>query len=207
MAISRVATVSAGSTTANNVTTAAIDTTGATLLVVCVGHLGAVTVSDSKGNTWTALTQGSRGRIYYVQNPTVGSGHTFSVTSVGSAPAIAAAAYSNTRFTGVLDKDSKGDVTGSATAQPGSVTPDTGAELLILLGASETNISSVDSGFTIRENVGYVAGQHFSVALADLIQGAPAAINPTVTFAGATDGCATIATFRPNVASQMLQVL
>ncbi len=68
-----------------------IDTTGANLLIFGVSYLdgSAPTISDSKSNTWTALTAtlpSTSGdiRIYYAKNPTVGAGHTFSATGTGS---------------------------------------------------------------------------------------------------------------------------
>ena len=98
-----------GSSTGNNATTSAIDTTGATLLVaLIVTDTGGGTMSDSKGNTWTALTAHSggttvTGQLFYVSNPTVGSGHTFT-------PTISSATNSqDTTLTGWTTSISAGD--------------------------------------------------------------------------------------------------
>src|SRR6516164_6555384 len=71
-------------------TSPAIDTTGATLLVISVGYYAAATktVSDSYSNTWTPLTaqenSGDDGnRLWYALNPVVGTGHTFTITGSG----------------------------------------------------------------------------------------------------------------------------
>lgn len=68
-------------------TTAALDTTGMTLLAayVCYDGVPATIISDSKGNTWVAQTLrtdpvwGMKGRWYVCEAPTVGTGHTFTV--------------------------------------------------------------------------------------------------------------------------------
>jgi hypothetical protein len=83
----------------NTAATSAIDTTGATLIVINLSGLAnAATVSDSKTNTWTRLSfynQGGSGtNLYYALNPTVGSGHTFSVGSSAIFPALHVAAFS-----------------------------------------------------------------------------------------------------------------
>ncbi len=76
--------VSVASTNGNTITSGAITTTGANLIVVNVGSysVNPATFGDSKSNIWTALTlqsvtSGVQTRLYYCVNPTVGSGHTF----------------------------------------------------------------------------------------------------------------------------------
>lgn len=72
-----------------NGTSAALTTTGADLLIIAVnyftGNAPAFTPSDSKGNTWHALTAKTSGNIgsklYYAWNATVGTNHTFTVNS------------------------------------------------------------------------------------------------------------------------------
>ena len=69
---------------AENTASSAINTTGANLLIMTTVHndASAETVSDSLGNTWTALTPKNQfaavqTTIYYAKNPTVGSSQTF----------------------------------------------------------------------------------------------------------------------------------
>ena len=82
MAIALISSTSA-SNTADTVTTGSIETTAATLLVVwlAMDNGGTVSLSDSKSNSWTALTSSVNGStksiLYYCSNPTVGTGHTF----------------------------------------------------------------------------------------------------------------------------------
>src|SRR5262245_31953689 len=101
MAFARIAGAKAGSADGHSVTTGAIDTTGATLLILVVGQESAVAdcaISDSKGNTWNALTEqvegAGRGAIYWSRPTSVGSGHTFTAEQTNSFPAICVEAWS-----------------------------------------------------------------------------------------------------------------
>src|SRR5258708_3690000 len=83
---------------ANGGTTAAVDTSGANLLVAYVITQGAVTVSDSKSNTWSALTNSVNGflngQFFYAKGATTGTGHTFTVSGSSSVSVIQVNAYS-----------------------------------------------------------------------------------------------------------------
>jgi len=171
---------SAGSTGGNNVTTASVDTTGATLLVLCVScyGTGAPTVSDSKGNTWTSLT--TRGataigfRMHYCVPTSVGTGHTFTASSSGLSPSICAAAFSGAAAV-PFEAES-----GGTSATPGSITPSEANELLVT-GVSwyPSGTVSLTGGFTLPEQVNYLAANHIGCGLAYLIQTSAAAANPT----------------------------
>src|SRR6185436_5959549 len=99
--------VSAGSTDGVHVTTAAISTTGASLIVcACSVYPGIITppCTDSAANTWTHKTAYFSTlvsiRLWYVRSPTTSASHTFSCEDAGgmsSFPAIAAMAFSGTR--------------------------------------------------------------------------------------------------------------
>jgi hypothetical protein len=56
------------------------------------------TVTDSNGNTWVALTVHNTSnfahRFWYVASPTVGAGHTFTVSGSQTYPAIMVSAWS-----------------------------------------------------------------------------------------------------------------
>ena len=71
-----------------NITSGAIDTTGANFIIISLTELssGGYTISDSKGNTWhplTARVQGPDQRFFYAYNANVGTGHTFTGTGGG----------------------------------------------------------------------------------------------------------------------------
>lgn len=195
-------------------TSPVIDTTGATFLVINVGNFfagGAVTVSDSKSNTWTALTPSGAGSteaqstLYYAANPTVGSGHTFSATSVtNSFISASIAAFNGVRTTSPFDPGIENHATGTATSAKatGSITPSVNGCLLIA-GASnstgQSNTLSIDLGFSQPDPyVRYQSGINESSGLAWFVQPTAAAINPTWTWSGNVGSIGvTIASFRP----------
>lgn len=157
--------------------TSAINTTGASLLVAYVANYLADSstpgsVVDSKGNTWIALTNFQETPainlcLWYCLTPTVGSGHTVTVTN--NYPAVAFSAWS-----GVLSF--------SAEASPGPVTPTQAGDLLIsgYSDATGNAMISVDSGFTIFDSA-LVGGTYLPLAVASLIAPNTSAVTPTWT--------------------------
>lgn len=177
-------------------TSGAIDTTGADFIAIVLscsaGALSATlaTISDNKGNTPTATgfggvndgTNNSAAGIAFFINPTVGSGHTFTVANGMQLQSMCIAAYK--RCTGGADVQSAGGGTsGSFTVQPGSVTPSQ-SNSLIITAVTMAQINSTfiaDQGFTVRQYIPAPGGSYYGGALADLIQGSAAAVNPTFT--------------------------
>jgi hypothetical protein len=200
MAFALLAHTTAGSLDANVVTTPAIDTTGANLLVVAVAqylYTRTVTFTDSKSNSWTTLTQIASPddpclNTYYCQNPTVGASHTFTVTSDSAVtyPAIAVASFSGAVLTGVLDGQVGFNATPNmvTTVQSGSLTPAENNELFIAaLGWTTVSTTvSIGSSFTITDLTNYGGDPHLGVALAYKIQTTAGAENPLWTL-GATN--------------------
>jgi len=141
-------------------TTAGINTTGATLLVVAVANLfgNSPSFTDSNSNTWSALTprdtgSGCRVTLYYVANPTVGAGHTFSVNVGGGSqfPAITVVAWAGNAASG--PETENGATASATTIATGSVTPALTNGLIVAAAChSEVFASSVDSGFTISDD-------------------------------------------------------
>jgi hypothetical protein len=139
--------VGAGSPDGNTFTTGSINTTGATLIVIAVSSYsaaGAPTISDSKGNTWTALTAkvnataAVRTQLYYCYSPTGGSGHTFTATGFCYA-SIHAFAFSGT--TGTFDVEN-GTTGGTSPQSAGAITPALNGEVIIA-ALGENSLSSV----------------------------------------------------------------
>src|SRR5262245_32762550 len=99
MAFTLIGSVSASSTNGNSVTTGSLDTTGANLVVVVFSSYQGgtiVNVTDNKSNTYSNRTVyqfsgDSRVRLSYVASPSVGTGHTFTVSGSGIYPALAVA--------------------------------------------------------------------------------------------------------------------
>ena len=178
-------------------TTSAVDTTGADLIVAFVASYNDTpTPTDSKGNTYTALTLRSggsdanvKGRMFFCAAPTVGTGHTFTTSS--SAVSSAYLAFSGSAAS-PLDQQST-----AAATQPGSVTPTENDELLVCCygDASSANPTAINSSFTLEVTI---AGQSSIQPLgaAYLIQTSSAAVNPTWTVSNIYSAVSCIATFK-----------
>lgn len=201
--------VAPGSTTG---TSGAIDSTGATLLVIIIldGNSGAVgTLTDSKSNTWHALTQygnaagSGEAVIYYSYDKagsplSVGSGHTCSTS--GAFPFFVFTAFNGTVTspTNPLETSTGNVVSASTTIQPGSLTgAESGALYILGVGGYTSNFVSVDSGFTTLINANLVGGTNFSGFSFYLVQGSASALNPTTTVNLANGLGAAFAVFKP----------
>lgn len=185
------------SNTKNASTTDAINTTGATFLVAAVASYNIMgspyTVSDNKGNTWTATNYYKAAgdqdtiRLFYALSPNVGSGHTFTVTG-GLSNAVGLAAFNFT--SSGIGSQSGTHQTSGATIQPGSVTPVNNDSLLITGISSYAATSSVNSDFN---QIGNVAGGGATMQLswAWKLQTTAAAENPTWTISDGSQRTAT----------------
>lgn len=169
-------------TTRNGITTPSIDTTGADLIVIGVGsYQTAPTLTDSKGNVWTALTKSASNavsQIYYCQSPTVGAGHTFTVTGTNTYSNLSVAAFSGS-VASPFDVLSVANSTGT-TVNPGSITPSADNELVFFIGCSQTGTAE---SFSVGTLDSLASGSSVNVGIADgyVIQTTAAAINPTFT--------------------------
>lgn len=190
-------------------TTGAVDTTGATLLIASIGWFNPATqsttapaVSDSKSNTWTPLTVRNSGNnvgnvLYYAKNPIVGSGHTFTLTSVNGFSSICVAGFSGTDTTSPFDVQNGAGGTSGATRQTGSITPSVDNELVIAgIGAGASGDPfSINVSFTIAQQDSGGASA-FPSALAYIVQTSAAAVNPTWTLNASDQSGVSIASFK-----------
>lgn len=207
VAFALVANTAVGNTNggAGAVTTPAIDTTGANLIVLAVSSYAATsepTISDSKSNTWSQLTIRSAGdtrfRLFYCAGPTVGSGHTFTVSPSAGNPyqSFCVGAFSGAAASTPFDQQNGATATGTSLAT-GSVTPSEDNELVIAgLNFAAVNTISVNGGFTISDQINYSASVRFGSAMAYLIQTSLAAANPSFSWSTSTAAAAGIATFK-----------
>jgi hypothetical protein len=187
-----------------NTPTSAIDTTGANLLVISTANVGtaAETISDSKSNTWVALTQQSFAslqtcRIWYAINPTVGTGHTFQSNFVAfGSGGMSVTAWSGADTSSPFDVQNGSSALNGTTGQCGSVTPGVANEVVIsAVTLDDPGTISIDSGFTITDQAPLVGGLSYGLAQAYLIQTTATAANPTWTF-NSTVGSGCVATFK-----------
>lgn len=185
--------------------TASIDTTGATLLVVCYSDDGdAPTLSDNKTNTWTLARRvnpfGPAFNIRYAWNPTVGTGHTITQTGAGQAGCSQFYAFSGADTTAdPLDQSNTNFQVGSTTVTPGSVTPTVDDELVIagLNFDVMASMPTANGGFVtpLYGDIGS-AGTYMGSGSTYLIQTTAAAANPTFTTPSSNNLYAAIATFK-----------
>lgn len=189
-------------------TTTAMNTTGANLIVLYVSYyhdyVGSLTISDSKGNTWTALTGSGTTtsvgcKFYYCLNPTVGSGHTF--TSGGTAySSIHASAWSGAHASATLDQQNGATGTSVTSLSTGSVTPTEDNELIIYgcSGGTSTSadITAVNVGTLEDHWPGNVAADSYAGGVGYEIQTTATARNPSFTNAITTTLAARIVTFK-----------
>jgi hypothetical protein len=208
MAIALVAQAGAGSTNGNNVTTVAVDTTGANLIVASVtDYTTPAVLSDSNGNTWTALARSGSAsspftRLYYCDSPIVGAGHTFTASASGSVPTINVVAFSGALGASSYDSPNQnGATTGSnvTSIQPGSSgTPSVDGCVIVTACSVQTlNTLAINSSFTIANQIGFVAAQRFGAGIAYLIQTTAAAVNPTWSWSNPNTTATRIAVFKP----------
>lgn len=189
-------------TGANSATTAALDSTGAGLIVVSA-HAStgsSATLTDSKGNTWTALTSYSttntRTRLFYCASPIVGSGHTFNALGTSVSMTV-------TGWSGTWAFDVENGAGSSTTDRAcGSVTPAANLSLVVAavtstLGeiAQITTDQMVSLEYSLNTAFAAVAG-----TMAFEIQAVAAAVNPTFEWAEATslETSGAVAVFNPS---------
>lgn len=198
---------------ANGGSTSAIDTTGATLIVVLTAeYLGGIghSVSDSKGNTWTPLTQQqagaglySRVRIYYTIPTSVGSGHTFTFSGSGGHPVIMVQAFSGTKSSGAFDAENGASTNSAGTLSPGSITPSEDNCVVTQLVCNDNlgAMASIDGSYVVSDSTGAVGGTNVAGTAAYKVQTTATATNPTWTLGGTADAAAAAACFKSDGAA------
>jgi hypothetical protein len=170
----------------NGGTTGTVDSTGANLLVLAVATDNPVTlvagdISDSKSNaSWVLAgnaTYGATARlhIFYHLAPSVGSGHTFTVTKTSSFCSAAVACFSGAHAS-PFDQES-GD-TGTAAIKPASSLTPSADNCLVVTALSLTLASTITepSGYAKTDEVGY--GSTYGVSMAYAIQTTATATQP-----------------------------
>lgn len=192
-------------------TTGSFDSSGGDLIVVGISSYGMPTasVTDNKGNTYTALTGTANGpsgaacKLYYCANPTVGTGHTVTFSQGLSYPVISVAVFSGVTTTSPFDVENGANSTTNTSLAPGSVTPTANGEVLISvlsLAAAYSGLG-IDSSFSIAQSQAYSGGNNMGGAIAYYVQPTAAAINPTWSWTSSVGCATTIASFKAAAAA------
>jgi len=202
MAIALVASTSKGSSDSGaSVTTDAVDTSGANLIVISATTFGsgAITPTDSKGNTWTALTSHNQGsyfsRFYYCASPTVGTGHTFTLSGVGSYPVLSAMAFSGALGASPADQENGAGTASGTSLATGSITPSEDNCVVVAGISTDPGTGHAMSGYTVAQS-DWVNSEHIGGGISYLVQTTAAAANPSWSWTGASAGVASIASFK-----------
>lgn len=216
-AIVQVVKTKKGAVSGANVTTDAVDTTGANFLIVGIawwngaastpGVTDARTGCASPCNTWTALTAYSDGtnsvQFFYAKNATGSAGHQITTTGLnGGYSIVLFRAYSGVDTSAPFDVQNgiTGAYSSNTICQAGSITPAGANELLVALYGADTASAagSIDSSFTDLDALGASSGNYAGGATAYLVYSGTSAQNPTWTNSGGTNEAAcTIAAFKP----------
>ena len=182
--------------------TAAINTTGANLIVVEVSEYGGGTFSDSNSNVWTTIGPYAGGSsslfLYVCVVPTVGVGHTFSYVGGDPYPSINVLAFSGSIGSGTYDQVNHATGSSVTSQAAGSITPSVSGSLVIAALAFDAVISgqAISVG-TIQEFVQQANSAHQGGAIAYYVQSAAAPINPDWTWANSSNAAAVVLSFEP----------
>jgi len=166
--ITLLASASASSLDGNTVTKPAIDSSGATVVILVISSntiFNPSKISDSKGNAWGSVTSRTGALVCVAiamsfNYPIVGVGHTFTYNNAGTNPSIAVFAFSGVKVptgvvTSIVDTPSAGNAgTLVTTIAPGAGTPTQDNEVVVTGVGTQANIAevfTVDSGFTLSE--------------------------------------------------------
>jgi hypothetical protein len=170
------------------------------VLTIAEHYTYSYVVTDSLGNTWNALTPaggGPQSVIYYSFTNASGGAlatGTDYVTVTGYYANFSFTAWSGTATTSVFDSQN-GNTASASTIQTGSVTPSYAGSLIIaVVGQDSAVAQSIDSGFTVMDNLG---PNPWGEATAYIIETSIVAKNPTWTMNGPSSLSANIAVFKP----------
>ena len=203
MAYSLVTNVKTGGV--NGGTSASVDTSGADLIVLWATWYDSVTldvtVSDSKSNTWTALTlrevEFQRGKVWYAYAPSVGSGHTFTVAGTNTYATLLMSAWSGAAAS-PFDQQN-GTANTNSVLSTGSVTPTEDNELVLAFVGFDNNSGgavSVNASLSIIQSQAYVAATQDGASDAYIVQTSAGAVNPQWNITTSTKLAVAIATFK-----------
>lgn len=183
------------------VTSGAINTTGASLLVAFTASNGtsnaSATFSDSKGNTWVGGFAAGYGvkpalggvfEMWYCINPTISTTHTVSATYGGNVvyPRINFMAFSGT---GAFDGQNVNSINSASSAGPlttGSVTTTANGDLVVSAFGWGTNTLSGEavSVGTITDRGAYLSGNYRGLFDMYYLQPSAGAVNPSWSWTG-----------------------
>lgn len=194
----------------NGVTTDAIDTTGANLVVIHIAWYSVTSpsISDNQGNTWTALTTHNvasdcGSKLYYCLNPTTSASHTFTFGPANVYGGLVVAAFSGVKVSSAFDVQNGANSSSASALSTGSVTPSEDGELVIFgagKGGNTTTVNATDVG-SITGSFAGITATTYANGLGYEIQTTATARNPSLSGSGTSSMAASIATFKAEPAA------
>lgn len=199
-------------TCASSAGSGAIDTTGVDLIVACLAindspAESSPTFVDNKSNTFTRITDAvstggsddTRSALYYVQAPSVGSGHTFTYDANAlNFPSMIIWTFSGS-VSSPLDQQAQ-DGAATDTINVGPVTPSENNELLVTcLTHKDVDVGapSIDDGFTGTASIQHIHDAFLGIGMARKIHTTAGTEEPTWTVTADEERLASIiATFK-----------
>lgn len=179
-----------------SLTSSAITTAAAPLLVMVNVGQGTVGNSDSKANTWVlGASQNFNGtngitHFWYVQNATGGTLHTFTGTQSGGAgPQFLVASFLGCALSGGLNASAFTELANTTASVTGPTVTTTVAGCLIvtvMVGGAPTLITPTSANGAVTDAFS-TNGNNVSGALSWFVAGAPGNYSDTLTFAGQTN--------------------
>jgi hypothetical protein len=195
----------------NTITTSAINTTGADLIVIVALWydlpMDASGFSDNQTNSYflsstSSPVVGSRCAIAYVYAPAVSSSHTFTFNATGGAPTIFVMAFSGA-LADVIDQQNVSGHSGSGTTSPpqvtGSITPSVNNSLIItgIATVADSGGHTVASPFILSNQANGVSGNSMAGGAAYYIQPTAGAITASWSWSDTAGVATIIASFKP----------
>lgn len=213
MAIALAQSVSAGAPGADSTTTGSLTTTasGSTFIIGAHWQGGSTppTISDSKSNTYTLIgsvrqvdNNGSflsHIGLWYVENGTGGSSHTFTGAKTGGYTSVYGAEITGGLTSGIVDQNTGAALDASSPVTSGGVTTTQAAELLIgLVGTYHTGSGpayTANNSFTIAQQI-TDATNYWTGCLVSRVVSSTGTYETDVSVTNLTQGAALIATFK-----------
>ena len=189
----------------DSVTTSAINTVGANLIVIAIGWYSVTSpsISDNQGNTWTALTTSNIAsdvgcKLYYCLNPTTNASHTFTFGPTAIYGGLVVAAFSGVKTASAFDQQNGATSSSASALSTGSVTPTEDNELVIFAAAKGGNTTTVNAT-SVGSMIGNFAGVTavtYALGMGYEIQTTATSRNPSLSGSGTSVMAARIATFK-----------
>lgn len=193
----------------NGGTSGSINSTGCDFIVLAVATdsgatLVASDISDNRSNTSWVLSGSSttagfvRIHLFYHVNPSVGSGHTFTVTKANCYAAICVAGFTGSHLTAPQDQsDGGGTASGTSISPATGITPSEPDCLVITtLGDDNGGTISDPATYTRTDSQAHVAFTSYGCTMAYKIQTSASAEDPSWSSTNTTGLVVRVASFK-----------